>query len=156
MKPRTGIIVVTLVCLIATFLLTPVLWPFAEGGPQPTAAQMAMLMILGVLDSLTFGLGIAFLLYGMPLVRRLGQGRLAWATYLSIVWSLVSWWPHSNLHRVNGADNLAGLLMIDYGFHVTLMLASLIVLRFFWVAARRGAPTPAATSAPVSGLAAAA
>ena len=27
--------------------------------------------------------------------------------------------------------------MIDYGFHVTLMLASLIVLRFFWVAARR-------------------
>jgi hypothetical protein len=139
MKPRTGAIVVALVCFAATFLLTGVVWPYAEGGPQPSGVQLPLFIILGVLDSLAFGVGVAFLLYGYPLVRRLGQGRLAWATYLSIAWSLVSWWPHSNMHRVNG-ENIAGLLAIDYGFHATLMLATYIVLRFFWIAAHRAAP----------------
>jgi hypothetical protein len=86
---------------------------------------------------------------------RLGQGRLAWATYLAIAWTLVSWWPHSNMHRVNG-ENLGGLLMIDYTFHVTLMLASLIILRFFWVAAQRGAPAPRDAREMRPGVAAAA
>ena len=28
---------------------------------------------------------------------------------------MVSWWPHLNLHRHDEADNLQGLLYIDYG-----------------------------------------
>ena len=43
--------------------------------------------------------------------------------YLSIGWFLVSWWSHDNLHIHNG-DDLQGLLYIEYGFHVTLIIAA--------------------------------
>jgi hypothetical protein len=83
------------------------------------------LIILGVLDSLAFGVGVAFLVYGYPVVRRLAQGRLAWATYLSIAWSLVSWWPHSNMHRAN--TTLEGLVLIDWTFHLTLIVGAAVI-----------------------------
>jgi hypothetical protein len=136
MKPRTGTIAITLVVGIAAFLLTRVIWPDVEGGPQPSQAELMMLILLGVIDSLLFGLGIAFLLYGLPLVRRfVGAGRLAWLTYLGIAFQLLSWWPHSNLHRVAG-DSLATIIAIDYGFHVPLQIGALAMAVFFLSAAR--------------------
>ena len=51
---------------------------------------------------------------------------MATAAYFSLSWLLISWWPHDNFHIHNGLYAL-GLLYIDYGFHVTLMIASLIV-----------------------------
>jgi hypothetical protein len=42
--------------------------------------------------------------------------------YLSTVWLLGNWWVHDALHIVNGM-NPTGLLKIEYGFHVTLILA---------------------------------
>lgn len=50
--------------------------------------------------------------------------------YLSLSWLLISWWPHDNLHLHNGM-NLQGLLYIEYGFHLTLIIASLILARAF-------------------------
>jgi hypothetical protein len=46
--------------------------------------------------------------------------------YLSVGWALVSWWPHSNMHRSNG-DDLWGLLLVDYLFHPTLMVSALVL-----------------------------
>ena len=46
--------------------------------------------------------------------------------YLSIGWFLVSWWPHDNLHIHNGMD-MQGLLYIEYSFHVTLIIAALVL-----------------------------
>ena len=40
--------------------------------------------------------------------------------------TFVSWWPHDNMHIHNGND-LQGLLYIEYGFHVTLMAAGLVL-----------------------------
>jgi hypothetical protein len=58
---------------------------------------------------------------------------------------MVSWWPHLNLHRHNEADNLQGLLYIDNGFHVPLMIAALILAYSFIPTARsrmrEGSPT---------------
>ncbi|HEV8224498.1 MAG TPA: hypothetical protein VGP74_04510, partial [Rubrobacteraceae bacterium] len=66
-------------------------------------------------------------------------------------WFLVSWWPHDNLHIHNGED-LQGLLYIEYGFHVTLMLAG-IVLAYSLLTMLKpgdaGAQTPGATPARV-------
>jgi hypothetical protein len=136
MKPRTGTIAITLVVGIAAFLLTRVIWPDAEGGPQPSSTQLILLIFLGVIDSLLVGLGVAFLIYGLPLVRRfVGAGRLAWLTYLGIAFQLLSWWPHSNLHRVAG-DNFNALIAIDYGFHVPLQIGALAMAVFFLAAAR--------------------
>jgi len=56
--------------------------------------------------------------------------------YLSIGWLMVSWWPHLNLHRHNEGGNLQGLLYIDYGFHVPLMIAALILAYSFISIAR--------------------
>ncbi len=46
--------------------------------------------------------------------------------YLSIGWFLVSWWSHDNLHIHNG-DDLQGLLYIEYGVHVTLIIAAVVL-----------------------------
>jgi hypothetical protein len=50
-----------------------------------------------------------------------------------------------NLHRHNEADNLQGLLYIDYGFHVPLMIAAIILAYSFIPIARsrmrEGSPT---------------
>jgi hypothetical protein len=39
---------------------------------------------------------------------------------------MVSWWPHNNLHINNGMD-MQGLLYIEYGFHLTLMIAGIVL-----------------------------
>lgn len=58
---------------------------------------------------------------------------------------MVYWWPHLNLHRHDEADNLQGLLYIDYGFHVPLLIAAIILAYSFIPIARRrmreGSPT---------------
>lgn len=50
--------------------------------------------------------------------------------YLAIGWLMVSWWPHDNMHIHNGED-MQGLLYIEYGFHVTLMISALVMAYCF-------------------------
>ena len=79
-----------------------------------------------------FGLGISFLIFGSSLVRAVGgasQG-LTRAAHIALSWIFIQWWPHDNMHMVAG-DDLARILLIDYIFHVSLMVASLILLAFF-------------------------
>jgi hypothetical protein len=62
---------------------------------------------------------------------KLVNQRLAQAAHLAITWFLVSWWPHTSFHQTVNPDNLNALLAIEYGFHVTLVLAGLIIAFFF-------------------------
>ncbi len=128
MKPWVKVTLVTVVVGIAAMALGPILWPIAEGGAQPTAGQLVFFIILEAIQSLAFGLGISFLLFGLPTMRRvsLNSRRMGWAMYLSIGWLLISWWPHSHLHQVVG-ENLQGLLYIEYGFHVTLIVGAIVL-----------------------------
>ena len=128
MKPWVKVTLVTVVLGVAAMALGPILWPMAEGGAQPTAAQLVFFIALEVIQSLAFGLGISFLLFGLPTMRRASSNSrlLGWAMYLSIGWLLASWWPHSHLHQVVG-ENLQGLLYIEYGFHVTLIVGALVL-----------------------------
>ena len=52
----------------------------------------------------------------------------------------MNWWPHDNFHRANGF-NLPGLIRIEYGFHVTLYLAGIVVAWFF-ISVLRGLGEP--------------
>jgi len=45
---------------------------------------------------------------------------------------LANWLPHENLHVANGM-NVPGLLRIEYGFHLPLMIAGAVLARFFVV-----------------------
>jgi hypothetical protein len=127
-KTWVKVLVVTVALAILAFLLGPVIWPPAEGMPTPTAGQLPFFLFLAVFEAITLGLGVSFLLFGMPVVRRISAGSKlrAWAMYLSIGWLMVSWWPHNNLHMNNGMD-LQGLLYIEYGFHLTLMIAGIVL-----------------------------
>lgn len=128
MKPWVKVAVVTALFAVPAMALGQVIWPPAPGGPEPTAGQLPFFIFLAFFEALTFGLGISFLLFGFAPLRRAvgGSAWRTWAIYLSVGWFLVSWWPHDNLHIHNGSD-LQGLLYIEYGFHVTLMLAGIIL-----------------------------
>lgn len=143
MNSRIATVLIVIVSGGVTMALGNKIWPPAPGMPVPTAAQLPFFIGLAVAESLAFGLGIAFIILGMPLVRRasgLSRG-LGWAVYLSIAWLLVSWWPHDSLHRHNGENSL-GLLYIEYGFHVTLIVAGLVLAYAYVKLLRRASRVP--------------
>jgi len=109
------------------FSLSFVLWPNPPGRPAPPSDLMLFYALEGLVESLAFGVGVAFLIFGFRAFVLRSEGRvLSIATYLSAAWLLVNWWPHSNLHRVVGFEPY-GLIRIEYAFHVTLVIAGAIV-----------------------------
>jgi hypothetical protein len=93
-----------------------------------------LFILLGLLEAFISAFGIAFLVFGFPLAKAIGPASkaLTRATHLAISWSLLSWWSHGSLHVHNG-DNLNGLLAIEYGYHVTLIIAAAIIAYYFCV-----------------------
>ena len=132
MKTWMKVSLVTAVVGIPAFFLGPALFPPAAGGPSPTAGQLPYFLFLAVGDALLLGLGISFLLFGFPVMRKVSpDSRLrAWTMYLSIGYLMVSWWPHLNLHVHNGS-NLQGLLYIDFIFHLPLEIAGVALALCF-------------------------
>jgi hypothetical protein len=124
--------VVTVAAAVAAMALGQRLWPNPAGAPTPPSSLLPLLIGLEAVTAIVFGLGIAFLVFGYGAVASARQPLwLTYATYISIAWLLVSWWPHGNLHRVTLAGNWTNLLAIDYGFHLTLMAAAGVVAVFF-------------------------
>ena len=137
--------VVTVVLAVIAFLASPNgplggFWRPSADFPQPTDAQLPLFILLNVAEALAFGLGISFLIFGYPLTQSIlpASNRLTLGAHLSIAWLLLNWWPHDSLHVANGM-NLNGLLAIEYGFHVTLMVAGVILAYFFLALVRQRA-----------------
>ncbi|MFE3456037.1 hypothetical protein ACFXKD_00725 [Nocardiopsis aegyptia] len=122
-------LVIAVVAVIG-FLLTPIVFTVPETGPQPTSGQVANFMVLGAWDALLLGVAVAVAAFGWPSVRRAfpASKAMAVAVFVSLLFLFGSWWPHLGLHSVVG-DNLNLLIAVDYGFHVPLGIASLIILR---------------------------
>ena len=100
------------------------------GLGHPTAL-LPFLMVPAVFEALAFGAGVAFLVAAGRRVFGSAQARgLAVAAYASAGWALVSWWPHSNMHRVN--TSFQGLVVIDWTFHLTLIAGAAIVGIFLY------------------------
>jgi hypothetical protein len=107
-------------------------WHPAAGSPTPTGGQLPFFIVLSLMEGLAFGFGVAFLLWGYPWMRAAGPAPrgLTRAAHLSIAWILINWWAHDSFHVANGL-NLGGLLLIEYAFHGTLMLAGLLAAVWF-------------------------
>ncbi len=128
MKTWIKATIVTIVCGVPTIPLGELLWPPVKMPEIPTSSQFASLVVVGVIESIAFGLGVAFLIFGWHVVKRalvVNQTLARWM-YASIAWTLVSWWPHDRLHMHYGM-RIQPLIGIEYGFHVTLIIASLII-----------------------------
>jgi hypothetical protein len=107
-------------------------WPPSMDFPAPTTSQIPLFILLNILEGITFGLGVSFLIFGFPMVKAISgsSSALSRAAHLSIAWLLLNSWPHDSLHVFNG-HNMTGLLVIEYGFHVTLMLSGIVLAVFF-------------------------
>lgn len=135
MNIKLKVIGVTAVAAALAFASSRVLWP-PPPGFVPPENLLPYFVILGLVESLSFGAGVAFLIFGFALIARTGVSRpAAWGGYLGIAWFLVNWWAHDGFHRVNGLG-FAGLLWIEYSFHVTLIVGGLLSVYFFLSVAR--------------------
>lgn len=144
MKPLQRFVLITLVVAAPAFVLGPIIWPPDAHGPAPAGLQLVLLVALSALESLAFGLGVAFVVNGLPLVRRVAGGSpaRAWITFMATAWLLLSWWPHDNMHKHNGSD-IGGLIVIEYLFHFSMVLAGGAIA---YVIARALASAPAMTA----------
>jgi hypothetical protein len=143
-KSRRGLALALIVVgTVVSFALGRVIWPDPPGSSLPDDL-FPFFVLVSLVESIGFGLGLAFLVLGLSWVRRAGTGNpLAVVTYVSMVWMLVSWWPHDNLHRVLAHTDYRGLLRIEFGFHVTLIFAASVLALFVArVLATRGAEQP--------------
>jgi hypothetical protein len=138
-------IAVTLVLAVVAVLANPSgplggFWRPSADMPAPTGAELPFALLLKIAEGLSFGLGISFLIFGYSMVRAVSPASLGLtrAVHVSIAWLLSNWWPHDSLHIANGM-NLGGLLAIEYAFHITLMIAGVILVYFFLTLLRRPA-----------------
>jgi hypothetical protein len=129
MKPWMKVSIVTLLAAVPAFILGPVLFPPAEVGSEPSAAQIPFFMFLAAADAVLLGLGVSFLVFGLPVLRKVSPDSRsrAWAMYLAIGYLMVSWWPHLNLHISTPIDNWQMLLYIDFLFHLPLEIAGVVL-----------------------------
>jgi hypothetical protein len=150
MKTWVKVLIVTLVVAIPAFFLGPVLFPSPTDGPAPTSVQLPFFLILAATDAVLLGLGVSFILFGLPVIRMVSPDSKvrAWVMYISISYLMISWWPHLNLHRSNGSS-LQGILYIDYGFHLPLEIASIaLAYCFISLLVRRTRESTASTEEP--------
>jgi len=130
---KTKAIILVIVLAVVTFMLSPMLWPSPADAMMPTSGQLPWLMFISAIESVSFGIGVWFLIEGKKLLsaQSLVPKKLVTWTYVSIIWTLVSWWPHDNFHRANGGMNIQGLIYIEYAFHLTLIISAIIIAKFF-------------------------
>lgn len=133
MSKKAQFILVTVIFAVASFALSPVIWPRSEEMTL-FPGQLPLFIVLSVLESIAFGTGIAFLIYGWSWVRCVAKGStaMAWGLYIPIAWYLISWWPHDNMHATTAHDDLWRLLLIEYLFHVTLVLSAFVLAWCFF------------------------
>ena len=121
---------VTLIVAGAAVPLSFVLWRTPPGVATPPAGLLPFFVLIGVvIPALSLGLGVAFVLFGRKLLPTNQPSALSSASFVSIAWLLVNWWPHSNFHRV--ANGWANVVLIDYVFHTTVIIASCVLAAFF-------------------------
>jgi hypothetical protein len=119
------IVALTVGLAIPAFVLSRVIWPDPPGAAAPPPGLLPLLMVPAVFEALAFGAGVAFLIGAGRALARHQADRLSVAAYVSGAWALVSWWPHSNMHRAN--TTLEGLVLIDWTFHLTLIVGAAVI-----------------------------
>jgi hypothetical protein len=91
-----------------------------------TEEYMPLENLLVLFDGLAFAIGVAFFVKGLPKLRNVKpelQSRV-FILFVALTWNLVNWLIHNRLHLAFGFD-MSGLLILEYGFHVTMQISGL-------------------------------
>lgn len=123
-------------------------WGAEDNATDPTGGALAALIVASIVESIAFGVGLAWIAFGWPMVRRISRP-LAAPAFVAIAWALVSWAPHSAFHQSIAEGNWNGLAAVEWGFHVTLVIGAFVVAAFVWQALR-GAEAPAPSVVPAA------
>jgi hypothetical protein len=70
MKTWVSVLIVTVLIAIPAMMLGPVIRLNPEGAAAPTAAHIPYFLLLALWESVLLGLGISFLLFEWPVIRR--------------------------------------------------------------------------------------
>ncbi|MDG5804965.1 AMP-binding protein [Streptomyces ossamyceticus] len=133
---------VLVVVLPLAAILTDVLWPGSTDLTYVPTPWSWLFRGLYAAELLAFGVGLAFLIAGRPLMRRQGRsGGLTTAAHLAVVWLLVSWWPQDNFYRLAAKNDWERQAALVYAFNVPLMVAAVVVAVYV---TRRPEPAPVA------------
>ncbi|KYQ90110.1 hypothetical protein DLAC_08694 [Tieghemostelium lacteum] len=96
----------------------------------------AALIILSIIETLLFGLGIGFFIAVgfrvFQIKNKMLKKRMIWC-WACISYFMVSWWPHSTAHSlimVSAADPTDNYIAIEIAFHWTIMFCSLTLAYF--------------------------
>lgn len=138
--PLTRILAVALPVATLLFLAYPsmplgaILWPPAHlDGPAPTAVQALLYKLDSLMQSITSGLALAYLLHARSILKGLSAETsrpVRWLFY-GALWIMGNWAPHVIAHEHYGFHNIDALLVIEYLFHLTQYgLAMLMIPRF--------------------------
>jgi hypothetical protein len=133
MRTSVKFALITLAAAVPAFLLSPILFPPNPNVPPPAPELIPYFILISVAETLFFGVGVAFLILGLPLLRRVARvsGTSAVPPYLAIGYLTASWWPHLGMHAVAGMD-FDKLILVDYGFHLPYILSAVVVAYFFY------------------------
>ncbi len=111
-------------------------WGVETSETDPSSGVVAGLILAAVFEAVAFGVGLAWIAFGWSLVK--GRGGLGVATFVAVAWALVSWAPHTSFHQSLGEGNWGGLLAVEWGFHITLVVGALITAAFVWQELKQG------------------
>jgi hypothetical protein len=91
------------------------------GGLTPPADVFPLFALLTLLESVAFGVGVAFVVSQRATLFGSATAPLRRAVYFAIAYLFLAPWPHDWLHRityVNGAFDWLPLAGIEYVFHL--------------------------------------
>lgn len=112
-------------------ILTKVFWPGSTdltGVPQPWAF---LFFLLYLIECVSFGIGLVFLLRGRARMRLRGRGRrLTTAAHLAVAYLLMAWWPQDNLYRLAAKQDWPRQAALVYTFNIPLMIAGVVVAAY--------------------------
>jgi hypothetical protein len=158
MQTRTKVIITTLCFGTLAFLAngqTPIgqiIWPPDAHAPAPVGIEIPLLVGATAVEAVLFGLGVSFLAWGWPLVKRLGAPRgISILAFVAIAWTLISWFPHDNLHAHYG-ESMRAIALLSWGFHVTLGVSGALLAAFLHAASRAARPARASQKAAPDAL----
>lgn len=131
-------VLVTVVIGVAAFVVGPRIWPPAPDVPMPPPNLLPGYIVLAAIEALAFGFAVAFAFFGWPAIRALDLGAplLNKGLFVTLCWFMGNWWIHDSLHMHNGM-NMHGLLFIEFGFHITMLICGVTLAVSFVLLAQR-------------------